>query len=140
LVAEGRSLTRAYAEAGYADDHRNASTLRQNTTVGERIKELTDQAAERAGVSIERVLKELTKIAFANMGDYVSKDGIVDPSTLSPDQLAALGEVDLTRAKVKLLDKRAALVDLGRHLGMFVDKTETKDTTPIMVSPVAGEV
>lgn len=39
---------------------------------------------------------------------------------------AADGEPDdtITRVKFKLADKRAALVDLGRHLGMFVDKHE----------------
>ena len=82
------------------------------TAVKERIAELTSEAAVRAGVSIERVLKELVKIAFANMGDYVNKAGVVDPSTLSPDQLAAISEVDLSRAEVKLLDKRAALPHL----------------------------
>jgi len=41
---------------------------------------------------------------------------------------------------LKLLDKKGALTELGRHLGMFVDKSETKITTPIVVDHRAGEV
>jgi phage terminase small subunit len=37
--------------------------------------------------------------------------------------------------KFKLADKRAALVDIGKHLGMFVDRTEItgKDAAPIEI-------
>jgi len=31
---------------------------------------------------------------------------------------------EVKRVRFKLADKRAALVDLGRHLGMFVDRHE----------------
>lgn len=40
---------------------------------------------------------------------------------LDDDTAAAISEVSLTKqgVKVKMYDKRAALVDIGRHLGMF---------------------
>ena len=31
---------------------------------------------------------------------------------------------DVKRVRFKLADKRAALVDIGRHFGMFIDKKE----------------
>jgi phage terminase small subunit len=80
---------------------------------------------------------ELAKIAFANMADYmtVGPDGnpVFDFSMLTPDQAAALVEVTVDgnvkgrgkgarpvrKVRFKLADKRAALVDLGKHLGMF---------------------
>jgi phage terminase small subunit len=65
-------------------------------------------------------------------------DPYLDFSKLTRDQAAALVEVtvedfkdgrgdaarDVRRIKFKLADKRAALVDLGKHLGMFVEKHE----------------
>jgi phage terminase small subunit len=41
---------------------------------------------------------------------------------------------DVKRVKFRLADKRAALVDLGRHLGMFVNKHQYtgKDGGPII--------
>ena len=57
-------------------------------------------------------------------------------SKLTREQAAAIGEVtvedftdgrgegarDVRRVKFKLADKRGALVDLGRHFGLFTDK------------------
>jgi len=68
-IAQGLTLGEAYAAAGYVEDRSNAYHLQQTTTVKDRIEELNAQAAVRAGVSIERVLKELAKIGFANLGD-----------------------------------------------------------------------
>jgi phage terminase small subunit len=84
------------------------------------------------------------------MADYmrVGPDGCprLDYSTLTRDQAAALQEVTVDeyvvpdpdgpdeagkrsclpvrKVKFKLADKRAALVDLGKHLGMFVERQE----------------
>jgi len=65
-------------------------------------------------------------------------DPYLDFSALTRDQAAALQEVtvedyvdgrgenarEVKRVRFKLADKRAALVDLGRHLGMFKDRVE----------------
>jgi phage terminase small subunit len=137
LVAEGRTLTSAHVEAGFTDNRSNASSLRQNNAIGQRIKELQVQAAERVGVSIERVLNELAKIGFANIGDYVDVSGAdgpqIDLSALPPEKLAAISEIqtetildrsvrddesgrtgEVRKVRLKLWDKRGALVDLGR--------------------------
>jgi phage terminase small subunit len=93
-------------------------------------------------VTEERVTRELALIAFANMGDYMKPgadgDPVLDFSSLTREQMAALTEVtvesymeggkknprEVKRVKFKLADKRAALVDLGRKLKMFTDRTE----------------
>lgn len=110
--------------------------------IKKRVAEILDKAAERAEVNVARILEELSKLGFANMQDYmrVGLDGdpTLDFSKLTRDQAAALVEVtvedftdgrgdnarDVRRVKFKLADKRAALVDMGKHLGMFVDKHE----------------
>lgn len=96
-----------------------------------------EKAMERYGVTVERVRTELAFLAFANMGDYVRIDGDgnvhFDASDLTPAQLAAISEITVEeftdgkgegarpvrRTKFKLHSKRDALVDLGKHLGMF---------------------
>ena len=93
-------------------------------------------------ITQRRVVEELALIGFANMGDYMRATQNGDPylafAELTREQKAALAEVtvedfvdgrgeearDVRRVKFKLYDKRAALVDLGRHLGMFPTKGE----------------
>lgn len=107
--------------------------------------------AQRTEITQDRVLKELAKLGFANMQDYMSvtQEGepFADLSKLTRDQAAAITEFtvedftegrgddarDVRRVKFKLADKRAALVDIGKHLGMFKDKLELtgKDAGPI---------
>jgi phage terminase small subunit len=92
------------------------------------------------------------------MLDYMRRgpdgDPYLDFSTLSRDQAAALTEVtvedfkdgrgedarDVRRVKFKLADKRAALVDLGRHLGIFKDRVEHSgpDGKPIQTEDVSA--
>jgi phage terminase small subunit len=92
------------------------------------------------------VVEELRKIAGANMADYMKStpegDPYLDFSALTRDQTATLSEVTVEdfldrrgddaravrRVKFKLHDKRAALVDLGRHLGLFVEMKHKHDT------------
>lgn len=98
--------------------------------------------AEKLEITQERVVAELAKLGFCNMQDYMRPgfdgDPVLDFSALTRDQAAALTEVtvedfkdgrgedarDVRRVKFKLADKRAALVDLGKHLGMFKDRVE----------------
>ena len=99
----------------------------------------TERAIDKLAVTKERILAELARIGFANMLDYVrptaAGDAVVNVSALSRDQAAAVQEVivdyeagrgddngDVKRVRLKLYDKRAALVDLGKHLGLFVER------------------
>jgi phage terminase small subunit len=79
------------------------------------------ERAERTRLTGDMVVDELRKIGFANMADYM-KPGpesypVLDFSSLTRDQAAALSQVKVSGESVtfKLHDKRAALVDLGRH-------------------------
>lgn len=148
-LAKGKTATEAYVLVGYKDNDGNASKLA--TKVQDRVKEITGKAADRAGVTIERVLNELALIGFSNMQDYMRAgpdgDPCLDFSNLTREQAAALVEVtvedfkdgrgeearDVRRIKFRLADKRGALVDMGKHLGMFIDKHEHtgKDGSPI---------
>lgn len=118
LVAQGNSQIEAYKKAGYKDDRAGASRLTAKDNIQTRINELLLAASQRVTVSIADVVNELCKLGFSNMGDYLDTS---DLSLLTREQLAALSEVSIDDRKVrfKLYDKRAALVDLGKHLGAF---------------------
>ncbi len=147
----------AYGAAGYrakgAVADAAASRLLGNVKVSARIAELKGAAAQASTIEAVRVLTELAKLAFANMLDYmrVGPDGdpVLDFSKLTRDQAAALVEVtvedfldgrgedarQVRKVKFKLADKRGALVDLGKHLGLFKERVEHtgKDGGPVEV-------
>lgn len=145
-IVEGKSGREAYKAAGYkasdAAADTNASRLLKNAQVSARIAELKADAAKATVISAARVLEELGKIGFANMLDYMRVDAGGDPvlefGNLTRDQAAALAEVsvetfmdgagddarEVRKVKFKLCDKRAALVDIGKHLGMFKERVE----------------
>ena len=103
------------------------------------------------------MLSELRKLAFANVLDYITIGGDGQPRTdfsaMTRDQAAAVGEITvegrteqredaepavIVKTKFKLCDKRAALVDLGRHFGLFPTRAELtgKNGGPIKTTVV----
>lgn len=121
-----------------------ASRLLRKPAIIEAIEAATKKAAVRAEekfeITLDKVVEELAKIAFFNPIDVMTitadGDAFLDLSELTRDQAAAIGEFivedykegrgkaarDVRRVKVKFLDKKGALVDLGRHLGGFNPK------------------
>ena len=122
LVAQGNSQIEAYKKAGYKDDRAGASRLTAKDNIQTRVNELLLAASQRVTVSIADVVNELCKLGFSNMQDYQD----FDLSTLTREQAAAVSEVtvDDRKVRLKLYDKRAALVDLGKHLGAFKEAEE----------------
>lgn len=125
------------SEMKEATINRKAKELTDNGKISARLSELRSGILKRHEVTVDRIIRELALIGFSNMLDYVQpqEDGTayVDLSKLTRDQAAAISEVSVEsymegsgdearpvkRVKFKLSDKRSALVDLGKHLGMF---------------------
>ena len=152
LVKDGNTVEQAHILAGFAHHRQNAYTLFKRKPIKDRYDELMERrhgrehdahnrAVERLAITKESVLAELAKIAFANMQDYmkVGEDG--QPSLnfkdLTRDQAAALAEITVEefvdgrsdkrrvrRVKFKLASKQDALVALGKHLGLFIERHE----------------
>jgi phage terminase small subunit len=98
----------------------------------------------RTEITQDKVLRELAKIGFSDIrkivkwgetevrvadddsGDLMPYHGLalVDSSEVDDDTAAAIAEVSQGREglKVKLHDKKGALVEMGRHLGLFIPK------------------
>ena len=113
-----------------------ASRVAANPKVAARVAELSQKAASANEVTVERVVRELARLAFFDIAKLVGEDGRplaihqidedtrravvgLDVATVGNDQ-QGVGEV----LKIKLADKGANLERLGRHLKMFVDKVE----------------
>jgi len=67
---------------------------------------------------------------------------IVDADKISDEAAAAVAEVWQTvngALRVKLHDKHAALVSIGKHLGMFVDRVQIQERKQISAEPMSAE-
>lgn len=138
------NATKAAVRAGYSAKTAKqiGSRLLTNVAIAAEIASQQSALAEKHGVTVDSIIAELAKLGFANMADYMKcspgGDPYLDFSALTRAQAAALVEVtvedytegrgeesrEVKRVKFKLADKRASLVDLGRHLGMFKEKVE----------------
>ena len=138
------NATQAAIRAGYSERTANeqGARLLANVSVATAVTVAQKARSVRIEITADMVLRELAKLGFANMQDYMKAgsggDPYLDFSNLTRDQAAALQEVtvedfldgrgddarDVRRIRFKLADKRAALETIGRHLGMFKDRLE----------------
>lgn len=135
------NATKAAMRAGYS----KRSAGNQGCVLLKRHRATIDALFETRGCSRLRVLEEMSKVAFATIGDYVrleevkDKDGkltgkvqifITPTAKLTADQIAALGEITETitefgtAIKIKPWDKITALAWLGKANRLFVDRHE----------------
>ena len=121
------NATLAAGRAGYsARSARQAGArLRALPHVRRALEAAMAARSDRLGVSQDRVVLELARLAFADMRDFASwGDGCVRlrPSEeLTEDQAACVSEIVETPGKgvrVKLFGKQPALAALARHLGL----------------------
>lgn len=138
-IVDGLNARDAYKEAGFAPNDGNCIRLKQRPEVQARIAELIEMAADRVVVDKARVIAELAKIGFADFRKLHTATGALKRIEDIDDETAGAiagievvtrrlpggdeGEVEHV-AKIKMWDKPSALVNLGKHLGMFTEKVE----------------
>lgn len=130
------NATQAYLRAGYSEEGAGQSgfNLLKNTEIQEAIRKAMQERSARTQITADRVLEELALIGFARTTDVMTwgPNGVnVRNSGELGDAAAAVAEVSESATKegdilikVKMHDKQAALVSLGRHLGLFQDKVK----------------
>ena len=131
-----------------------------NVSIQKKIFELQKEREKRTEITQDSVLHELALIAFAKASDYarvVEKDAMVEvdgnmvpvldedgnqvkyrtvepilTDELTEDQKKAIAVIKKGRDgfEIKPYSKIQALELLGKHLGMFTEKAEVKNTTP----------
>lgn len=126
------NATQAAIRAGYSPD--TAGSIGAENLKKPEIKNRIDKAmaerSKRTGINQDRVLQELARIGFAKITDVVDPDTAKIKTDASEDDLACIQSIKIkpnefgTEREVKLYDKKSALVDLGKHLGMFKDRLE----------------
>lgn len=155
---EGMTQSDAYRAAYSTENmtdksvHELASRLFADIKVSSRVEELQALTLKRLQVTVDRVVAEYSKLAFFDIRKAFYSDGSMKPLTeIDDDTAAAIASLEvnelfdgsgLDRArigetkKVKFTDKKAALDSLGKHLGMFIERSEVtgKGGGPIELS------
>ena len=130
------NATQAAIRAGYSPKtaQEQSARLLSNVMVQNRLAQLQAEQSRRTGVSADRVVRELDKIAFANASDLIDPETASVKLDASRDDLAAIQSIkvksfgeDGLEHEVKLADKLRALDLLGKHLGMYKDASEKEN-------------
>lgn len=131
IYAETGNGRQSAIRAGYSPNGAEvqAHHLLRNANVKAAIDRKKAAQVAVVDVSAERVARELALLGFANAQDFIGADGkpVRNFKGLSRDQMAAIAGAEFDtrgRLRFKLADKRQALVDLGKHLGMFTERQE----------------
>ncbi len=135
------NITNAGKRAGVQGDNVNIVSwqIYQLPEVKEYISELRQGQSDRTMITADRVLSEISRLAFSDIRDYYHEDGLLKlPNELSDDAAAALYAIEVDEMfdlkgnkigdtkKIKLYDKLNALDKLARRLGLFSEDNKQK--------------
>ena len=125
------NATQAAIRAGYSPKTANEQGAQNLVKLSKYIDQLKAEQSRRTGVSADRVVRELAKIAFVNAGDLIDPETASVKLDASRDDLAAVQSIkvktfgeDGLEHEVKLADKLRALELLGKHLGVFKESPD----------------
>lgn len=153
------NATKSAIAAGYS--RRSAAVQASKLLRKAKIKNLLEKSAQKVAakldISAENVLRELSLIAFANLGDYmrIEPDGnaVVDLTRANRDRLSAVQDItvdqygggsgdgerkQVVRTRFKLAPKVAALELLGKHLELFTEKIKHTGELPLEIKLSLG--
>jgi phage terminase small subunit len=132
-VASGLTQAEAYRRA-YPNSLRwkdetvwaRASELMADGKVKGRVESLTQRAAAKNEVTVERVVREIARLAFSDLRDVMEwgPGGVrlLEAETLDDDAAAAIAEVSEQATgglRIKLHNKVEALEKLAKHLDLY---------------------
>lgn len=121
----------AALRAGYAESSASQMgyALLKKPNIRYFFKRQLARTTERTGITSEKVLNELAKIAFMNIGDLDFKNKTI--SDMSMDDLACISKLTRTYTvlgdtieTIEFYDKTVALDKIGKHLKLFSEKSE----------------
>lgn len=131
------NATQAAIRAGYSANSANAIGNENllKPIIQKRLKELQEPKLKKLDISAERTLKEVGRLAFANITNVVSVEPMMieeaetnlnvvvikNLDELSEDVTAAISELSNTRdgVKVKMHNKEGSLEKLMRYHGLY---------------------
>ncbi|MDR2820948.1 MAG: terminase small subunit [Desulfovibrio sp.] len=137
------NATQAAIRAGYSvkTAYHIGAELLQKTTVSEALQAALMKRERKTEITAEKVLLQYARFAFSDVRQLFSDNGMLKPMSEWPDDAAAAvagvetvelgGDLPGVVRKVKLVDKRASLADVAKHLGMFTEQQEVNGTLVI---------
>ncbi|MDW9473157.1 terminase small subunit [Sinorhizobium meliloti] len=150
--AKGNTVDEAYVAAGFKANRGNAARLNANESIQARVAEIQGKGALKAEATVERVLKELTRIGFSDLRRVFDANGrLLRPEEWDDDTAAAVASVEVVTRnigdgevehvhKIKVWDKNSALEKLAKHLGMFIERVEHSGSMSLNVLPEDAEL
>lgn len=146
--------TQAAIRAGYSENSAKeiASENLTKPNIQNFIQELNQERQNATGITAQRVIEELGKIAFSDIRELMTVDNaLMDIKQLDDNTAGAVAsiEVDEIRMsgmavgetkKVKLWDKIRALDSLGKHFGIFEKDNSQSKPEGITVINLGGGV
>lgn len=140
------NATQAAIRAGYSPNRASeiGYQLLQKTTVKEEVDKAKAERSRRTGITQDRVIQELARIGFCKITDVADSNGKIKDNA-SEDDLACIESIKVKRSKtengavseereVKIASKVKCLELLGKHLGMWNDKTTLNVSLPVVIS------
>jgi len=132
------NATQAAIRAGYSP--RSADVTAARLLANARVRAYIDQRmaehSRRTGVTQERIIRELARIAFLDPTQLVDMDTAELRANASDDDRAAIASVKVKtiptqegvgiEREVRFSDKIKALELLGKRFGMFIDRQQVE--------------
>ena len=130
------NATQAAIRAGYSPKsaEQQGSALLRNPKVRAYIDERMAEHSRRTGVTQERIIRELARIAFLDPTKLVNMDKAELLDDATEDDRAAIAavkvktisgeETEMVEREIRFADKIKALELLGKRFGMWIDKQQ----------------
>ena len=131
------NATQAAIRAGYSrkSSERIGHGLLKKSQVFASVQKAREKIAGKLEVTAEKIVREYARIAFSDMRRFATwgadSVNLIDSKELTEDEARCVSELSQTTSKdggsikFKLHDKKGALDSLAKHLGMFIERTET---------------
>lgn len=144
------NATQAAIRAGYSSKtaKEQGSRLLSNANVRAHIDERMAMLSRRTGVNQERIMRELSRIAFLDPTQLVDMDKATLKPGASADDTAAIasvkvkemtGDIDSIEREIKFADKLKALELLGKRFGMFTENVNLSGALSVQIIDDIGD-
>lgn len=136
------NATQAAIRAGYsvASAKEIACENLTKPNIQEAIAKAMAERSKRTGISQDRVVQELAKLAFVNISDVVDLETGLVKDTATAEDLACIQSIKIKptefgeEREIKFYDKKGSLESLGKHLGMYDNKLNVNLNIPVIFS------
>lgn len=140
------NATQAAIRAGYSEKTagRQAFDLLKKPEIQDAIQQGMQKRSERTEITQDQVLQELAKVAFSDLRKVLTAGGaLIDAQDWDDDVAGFISSIEVVKKpsgefdedgrpivdhvhKIRAWDKMAALEKLGKHLGMFIDRSKVE--------------